>query len=111
MAQWKHRLTNIDKERRTANCSNCGDVKVKRNGSNSYRCRVAVNIERKKNHKFKYPEGTVCEICGGTSRIAFDHDHASGDFRGWLCGRCNLTLGMVKDDITVLKGMITYLNK
>lgn len=50
-----------------------------------------------------------CEICGGISKICFDHDHVSGKFRGWICTRCNLILGHAKDDIELLKKLIKYL--
>ena len=32
-------------------------------------------------------------------------------FWGWICSRCNLALGLVKDNIETLKAMIEYLFK
>jgi hypothetical protein len=55
----------------------------------------------------KKPES--CELCGGGGRICFDHDHQTGIFRGWLCTRCNVTLGNVKDSTDLLNAMINYL--
>ncbi len=55
----------------------------------------------------KYP----CEICGSMDIISYDHDHATGLFRGWICRRCNMTLGLVKDNSEMLMRMIKYLNK
>lgn len=57
----------------------------------------------------KKPE--VCEICGGGGRICFDHDHATGNFRGWICHRCNATLGFVKDNSELLIALSDYLKK
>lgn len=57
------------------------------------------------------PRPTSCEICGGTKKICYDHDHKTSKFRGWLCSRCNLYLGGVKDNIELLNKMITYLVK
>jgi hypothetical protein len=55
----------------------------------------------------------VCAICKGVNKdgrsLAADHCHQSGKKRGLLCGRCNLTLGRVEDDIEILRGMIQYL--
>lgn len=51
----------------------------------------------------------VCEICRRKSTIDFDHDHVTGDFRGWICRRCNLVLGMVKDDRRLLRLLAEYL--
>jgi hypothetical protein len=57
----------------------------------------------------KKPE--QCEICGSLGKICFDHDHKTGEFRGWICLRCNSTLGFVKDNKELLQTMIEYLQK
>ena len=52
----------------------------------------------------------MCEICGELNiRIVFDHCHDAGHFRGWICDRCNKTLGLVKDSIGLLIKMSKYL--
>jgi len=61
----------------------------------------------------------VCEICknpetskhrtGKTQSLALDHCHETGKFRGWLCGRCNKVLGLVKDSESILNNMSEYL--
>ena len=44
------------------------------------------------------PRPDTCDICPSPAgRIVFDHCHDSGVFRGWLCDRCNRTLGQVKE--------------
>ena len=58
------------------------------------------------------PKPEACEICNrrpGKNGLQFDHDHKSGRFRGWLCSRCNTTLGQVGEDISTLAAMIDYL--
>lgn len=56
------------------------------------------------------PKPLSCEICDGTEdRIVFDHCHATGGFRGWICDRCNKTLGHVKDDPSILLMLAAYL--
>lgn len=55
------------------------------------------------------PKPTICELCESGGKLAFDHDHLTGAFRGWLCERCNLTLGQVGDSIEILSKMIAYL--
>jgi hypothetical protein len=51
----------------------------------------------------------TCEICGQSGPLAYDHDHVTGTFRGWICHPCNLTLGLVKDNPETLRKIATYL--
>jgi len=53
------------------------------------------------------PDG--CFACGSHERLSFDHCHATGKARGWLCRSCNLVLGMVEDDVERLTSLILYL--
>lgn len=55
-----------------------------------------------------------CEICGKDKKLFakglhYDHCHRTGKFRGWICFKCNVALGMVGDDIEILKKLIIYL--
>jgi hypothetical protein len=61
----------------------------------------------------------LCAICfkgvSGMSsskvRLSVDHDHKTGKIRGLLCGACNVGLGHFKDDVSVLKKAIEYLEE
>lgn len=58
------------------------------------------------------PRPEVCEICSrppGKRGMQFDHDHVTGQFRGWICANCNVALGLVNDDAGILALMIEYL--
>lgn len=56
------------------------------------------------------PKPAACEICGSAKgRIAFDHCHRTGKFRGWICNGCNVVLGYVNDDPNHLRKLIAYL--
>jgi Recombination endonuclease VII len=66
--------------------------------------------EREKWEEAGRPRPDVCDICDTNDRrIVFDHCHTKGNFRGWLCDLCNLTLGYTKDNVDILKKMIKYL--
>lgn len=58
----------------------------------------------------KKQEG-VCAICKISPAVCVDHCHKTGKVRGLLCHACNRSIGMLKDDINVLKSAINYLKK
>jgi hypothetical protein len=41
--------------------------------------------------------------------VAIDHDHDTGNVRGLLCNACNKAIGLLSDDINILKRAIQYL--
>ncbi len=57
----------------------------------------------------------TCEVCGNPSKggyaIAWDHNHATGEFRGWLCHSCNAALGQAGDNPQILRALASYLDK
>jgi hypothetical protein len=53
----------------------------------------------------------ICERLPEDAVLRVDHDHSSGKIRGLLCRHCNLALGNMKDDITLLRKAIAYLEK
>lgn len=58
---------------------------------------------------------THCEVCrqpfddSFAMRPCWDHDHTTGQFRGWLCHRCNVSLGLMADDPERLRAAADYL--
>jgi hypothetical protein len=47
-------------------------------------------------------QGGMCFICEsppGKTRLAVDHDHATGLVRGLLCWRCNSAVAKLRDDV------------
>jgi hypothetical protein len=61
------------------------------------------------------PRPLVCDICEGPPDpkrgMHFDHCHQSGQFRGWLCRKCNLMLGNAEDDPSRLRKGAAYLER
>ena len=70
--------------------------------------------EEEYNKKIK-ESGNCCEICGGTNQngdsLCIDHNHKTHENRGLLCHKCNNGVGHFKDDVTLLRKAIDYLNK
>ncbi|HEY2416802.1 MAG TPA: endonuclease domain-containing protein [Steroidobacteraceae bacterium] len=53
-----------------------------------------------------------CDACGGNDGgIVFDHCHAKGHPRGWLCNSCNKSLGLLRDNPERLLKLIAYLKR
>lgn len=57
----------------------------------------------------------TCDVCGTPEKelsqgLCIDHCHETGDFRGFLCNKCNSALGMVHDDPDLLQKLMEYLS-
>lgn len=61
--------------------------------------------------------GNTCEVCswvpsegGRFQRVAIDHDHDTGEFRGFLCGPCNIGLGHLELALKTgtFQGLVEY---
>lgn len=77
-------------------------------------CRTLGLADQQDEIAAKYDSTTVCEICGASpseTRLAVDHCHTTGKFRGFLCSNCNNGLGRFKDDIEVMSKAISYLKR
>jgi len=61
-------------------------------------------------------QGGVCAGCGPrtgrngrTKRLAWDHNHTTGEVRGLLCSTCNRTVGAFRDDAETFQRLADYL--
>lgn len=58
-------------------------------------------------------QGRKCAICGaqenGKKRFHVDHCHATGVVRGILCTKCNVGIGALQDDPSVIRVALLYL--
>lgn len=57
-----------------------------------------------------------CDICGipeieCRTRLHLDHDHETGEFRGWLCDYCNHAAGKVRNSPEIALKLAKYLEK
>jgi hypothetical protein len=53
----------------------------------------------------------VCEVCGTTEDLCYDHDHNTMEFRGVLCSKCNRSIGQLGDTLESLERATKYLRK
>jgi hypothetical protein len=71
---------------------------------------------RRKIRKAGRPPPDLCEICGRDpsgpgKRLNFDHCHATGAFRGWICAKCNMALGLMADNPAMIRKLADYLER
>lgn len=59
-----------------------------------------------------------CQCCGSTKReregrepLCLDHDHLTGEFRGWICEPCNRGIGALGDDPASVRKAADYLER
>jgi hypothetical protein len=85
----------------------------KRRASNPEKWRLYEYTRRENilTEKAGRPRPEICEVCGANEKIVYDHDHATGKFRGWICFSCNTALGHARDNVEVLYKLIDYLKK
>ena len=117
----KFYIRNNRKIRIESRCKDCASIKKKQYRKNNKEMIRAQNKRRvpgwdihRYNEHFKLQEGK-CAICGTTKYTnkdwCADHDHATNQPRGLLCGRCNAGLGYFKDNPEYLQSAINYLDK
>lgn len=101
-------------------CKNCkSDYDHKRH--KIYRYGISLN----KVNELIFEQKNRCAICGQNFDDIFniyidkltirsprvDHNHKSGKIRGILCNKCNILLGMVKDNTSILLKAVDYLDR
>ena len=57
------------------------------------------------------PKNSECAACGRADRLYCDHDHATKEFRGWICRKCNAGLGLLGDSEEGLRRALEYLER
>lgn len=62
-------------------------------------------------------QNNKCAICGKGpeteryKKLCLDHDHITGEVRGFLCNNCNRCIGLLNDNILILQKAVMYLSK
>lgn len=71
------------------------------------------NLRRRYGKVVDVPE--VCDVCGEKNpdgrNIHVDHCHNTGKIRGFLCYKCNTSIGFMRDDFKLIKALAKYLEE
>jgi hypothetical protein len=74
-------------------------------------------VTREQYDAMRAAQGGGCAICGspapgrGKTKLHVDHDHATGQVRGLLCGDCNTAIGSFRESVARLLSAAEYLRK
>lgn len=93
-----------------------------RDNSLNWALKNTYGISREEYDRMMTEQDGRCAICGldepnshgrtGTKfRLSVDHCHDTGRVRGLLCQKCNRAVGLLGDDIDLLKKAIDYLER
>ena len=79
----------------------------------SYRLKSKYGISKMDYNNLITIQDNKCAICEEIfiSTPHIDHCHKTGKIRGLLCGTCNRSLGLLKDNSRVVENMLKYLDK
>ncbi len=109
-----------------------GDLKVNKEDLENEINHIQNGLRGKKSKKFDFSsehynklfdeQKGACAICnlaektidyrsGKIIALAFDYNHITGKPRGLLCGNCNRTLGFLKDNPSLLRNVLHYIEK
>lgn len=85
-------------------------------GIDRYNLRSRYNLSVDEYREILANQNNKCAICGcdinkKENRPHIDHNHLTNKIRGILCGNCNMGIGLLKDDINVIRNAVKYLEE
>lgn len=97
-------------------CKPCNNKSNAKRDHRDYALRRRYGITRQQFDEILAKQHHRCKSCGDPISVEdgtahYDHDHATGKYRGILCASCNKGLGCFKDSPTRLAKAIWYLVK
>lgn len=82
-----------------------------------YECKDCHRLRRRQRAGWQIDEKTLarmdaitsCQVCGSEDDLTIDHCHDSGVVRGKLCGKCNRSLGNMRESADLLRRLADYI--
>lgn len=113
---------------RMSDCKDCQKARLRgryHRSDDKERHRIVLrshNVTKEQYAAMLEAQDGVCSICkqketamdprtGLTRNLSIDHNHETGAIRELLCSRCNIMIGLAKDNIETLTNAIRYLEK
>lgn len=97
-------------------CKDCINIYQKVGYHKPYSSKKAHQLAKRYNttpelYEEAMASSNVCEICGSTKELCYDHDHTTMKFRGVLCRSCNKAIGALGDTVFGVNRALQFLIK
>ena len=99
-----------DKYKRRNKCKECGNKKKRETYGSKYHYKSRYGITEEEYNKCM-ATSVVCEVCGSDEDLCYDHDHDTGEFRGVLCRKHNMALGLLGDTLEGAYALYKYMKE
>ena len=77
---------------------------------------------RKRDYELRYPRPKIddsfhCPVCQRTiivqknRDVNLDHDHETGEIRGYVCNDCNTGMGNFNDNVSIILRAVKWINR
>jgi hypothetical protein len=104
---------------RSSECKDCTNARQKanydpiKNRSKNLKTRFGLSLEDY--DQMLLDQSGCCKICGTNSpgnkgRFVVDHNHTTNEVRGLLCWSCNVGIGHLQDNPSILLSAFNYLS-
>lgn len=96
-------------------CKKCHNIRPDGYITNYIR-KLKFNISKEEYDLILKSQNNCCAICNKNRELfkrdfAIDHCHKSNKIRGLLCTRCNIGIGMLQEDLSIMDSAIKYILK
>jgi len=109
---FEYREPSVEGSSRRSECRSCRKEKTRvrkelslknpRPTDNDYKCPCCFKTEKELKKYDRWKDRSVWVL---------DHSHKTNEFRAWLCNTCNLGIGKLGDDITIIENALKYLKR
>lgn len=100
-------------------CKPCQNLRAKAWKENNPEKWAAAQKKSRRKNKYGLTDEDIkivesidsCEVCFSKTNLVVDHCHEKTQYRGVLCNNCNTAIGLVKENIGTLEGLVIYLKE
>lgn len=90
-------------------------AKKYKNRQSEYHLKTTYGLTTKDKKELLLKQNQKCAVCSAffskAADAKIDHDHSTGRVRELLCHNCNVSLGLLKEDLKIVDALKAYLEK